>query len=145
MRQWLRNIPLPQPHLVALGLGIGLGLLVAWELPLPSWVRIAGLCTIAAGLALITWATYASTRTHLANPDLLVTTGPYAVSRNPMYVGWTLVYCGLTSTVASVWLALLLPTVLVATHLTVRREERRLRACFGSAYTAYAAAVRRYV
>jgi protein-S-isoprenylcysteine O-methyltransferase Ste14 len=100
---------------------------------------------VSAGLALITWATWASARTHLANPDRLVTTGPYAVSRNPMYVGWTLAYVGFTTTLASAWLALLLPAVLVTTHLTVRHEESRLRARFGSAYTSYAAAVRRYV
>jgi protein-S-isoprenylcysteine O-methyltransferase Ste14 len=67
------------------------------------------------------------------------------MSRNPMYVGWTLVYLGLTSTLLSVWLMLLLPAVLVATHITVHQEEGRLRARFGQAYTAYAAAVRRYV
>jgi len=145
MRRWLRNIPLPQPHLIALGVGIGVGALIGWALPLPPWLRLVGVVMVAAGLVLITWATEASTRTHLANPDRLVTTGPYAMSRNPMYVGWTLAYVGITSTLASAWLALLLPAVLVTTHLMVRHEESRLRARFGSAYTVYAAGVRRYV
>jgi protein-S-isoprenylcysteine O-methyltransferase Ste14 len=145
MRCWLRNIPLPQPHLIALGVGIGLGVLTTWMLPLPPWLRLVCLGMVAAGLALIAWATWASARTHLANPDRLVTTGPYAMGRNPMYVGWTLAYVGAASALANVWLVLLLPGVLVATHLTIRHEESRLRARFGPAYTAYAAAVRRYV
>lgn len=145
MRPWLRNIPLPQPHLIALGVGVGLGVLTGWVLRLPSWLWLVDLLLVAAGLALIAWATWASARTHLANPDRLVTTGPYAMGRNPMYVGWTLAYVGIALTLASVWLVLFLPAVLVATHLTVRHEEDRLRARFGSAYTAYAEAVRRYV
>jgi protein-S-isoprenylcysteine O-methyltransferase Ste14 len=142
---WLRNIPLPQSHLVALGVGIGLGVLTRWAFPLPPWLRLVGLVAVAAGLGLITWATWASAPTHLADPTRLVTTGPYALSRNPMYVGWTLAYAGLTAASANAWMALFLPVVLVATDLTIRHEERQLRARFGSAYTAYAAAVRRYL
>jgi protein-S-isoprenylcysteine O-methyltransferase Ste14 len=145
MRSQLRNNPLPQPHLIALGVGVGLELLTGWVLPLPSWLRLVGLGMVAAGLALIAWATWASAGTHLTSPDRLVTTGPYAIGRNPMYLGWTLAYLGAASTLAAVWLMLLLPAVLVATHLTVHHEESRLRARFGAAYATYATAVRRWV
>jgi protein-S-isoprenylcysteine O-methyltransferase Ste14 len=92
-----------------------------------------------------TWATWVSAGTHLADPDRLVRRGPYAVGRNPMYVGWTLTYAGIGLALASVWLVLLLPAVLVYTHLEVRREEERLRARFGPAYTTYCATTRRYL
>jgi protein-S-isoprenylcysteine O-methyltransferase Ste14 len=85
-----------------LGVGVGLGVLAGWLLPLPPWLRLVGLGMVAAGLALIAWATWASTRTHLANPDRLVTTGPYARGRNPMYVGWTLAYVGVASMLVNV-------------------------------------------
>jgi protein-S-isoprenylcysteine O-methyltransferase Ste14 len=62
-----------------------------------------------------------------------------------MYVGWTLAYVGVALTIMDVWLFVLLPAVLVVTHLTIVREERRLRDRFGPQYTAYAAKVRRYV
>jgi protein-S-isoprenylcysteine O-methyltransferase Ste14 len=145
MRPWVRNIPLPQPHLIGLAVGLTGGWAERWTLPLPAWLRIAGLSLTIGGWALATSATWASRDTDLALPDQLVVRGPYAASRNPMYAGWTLAYLGLTGALASGWLLVLLPGVLLGTHVTVRREERRLLARFGPTYAAYAAAVRRYV
>ena len=62
-----------------------------------------------------------------------------------MYVGWTLVYVGLGLLLANGWLLVLLPAVLAATDVTIRREERRLQDRFGSLYRAYVSNVRRYV
>ena len=145
MPRWVRNIPLPEPHLVALGVGVVVRATNGWTFPLPSWLRLVGLGVVGAGLALVAWAIWASAHTYLADPDRLVTAGPFTISRNPMYVGWTLAYVGVALTIMDVWLFVLLPAVLVATHLTVGREERRLRDRFGPLYTAYAAKVRRYV
>jgi len=141
MRPWVRNIPLPEPHLIGLGVGLAAGSVEQWTLPLPAWLRIAGLSLPIGGLVLATWATRASRDTRLAHPDQLIVHGPYAASRNPMYVGWTLAYLGL----ASGWLLALLPGVLLAMHVAVRHEERRLLALFGQTYSAYAATVRRYI
>jgi protein-S-isoprenylcysteine O-methyltransferase Ste14 len=143
--RWIRNVPLPEPHLVALGVGVAAGAVRGWDVSVPPLVRFAGLGVVGAGAALVTWATRAAVRTHLAEPDRLVVAGPYAFSRNPMYVGWTLGYVGLGLALMNAWLAALLPAVVVVTHLTVRREESRLRDRFGSRYLAYAADVRRYL
>ncbi len=145
MPRWLRNVPLPEPHLIGLGAGVIAGVLVPWTFPLPPWQRLAGLSLIGGGLLLAAWATWVSSDADLADPDRLVVSGPYAASRNPMYVGWTLAYVGIALALANVWLALLLPGVLLFMHVVIRREERLLQASFGDEYRTYLTRVRRYL
>jgi protein-S-isoprenylcysteine O-methyltransferase Ste14 len=140
------NVPLPEPHLIGLGVGLLAQVVTPWRLPGPAWVGpVTGGTAILVGISYLAWAVRAAARTKLARPQELVTEGPYRLSRNPMYVGWTLVYIGIALVVDTAWLLLLLPAVLLATHLVVLREERRLADSFGSAYRAYQASVRRYV
>ena len=81
----------------------------------------------------------------IESPAKLLTTGPYARSRNPMYVGWTLLHLGISVAANSVWMISLLPAAIVFTHFVdVRREERILKAAFGDQYRAYQERVRRY-
>jgi protein-S-isoprenylcysteine O-methyltransferase Ste14 len=139
------NFPLPQAHLIGLALGVTAEWVMRWALPLPMWLRTAGVGPIIGGFALAVWATRAAGDTDLADPDRLVAGWPYAATRNPMYVGWTLVYLGAADALASGWLLLLTPVVLFGTHATVRREEQRLLARFDPAYATYATEVRRYL
>jgi protein-S-isoprenylcysteine O-methyltransferase Ste14 len=140
------NVPLPEPHLIGLGLGL-LGHVVApWRLPGPAWVgQVGGGAAVIAGTFSVVVAVRAARNVDLGGPEQLVTYGPYRLSRNPMYVGWTLVYIGIGLVVDTAWPFLLLPGVLLATHVGVLREERRLADRFESAYRAYRASVRRYV
>jgi protein-S-isoprenylcysteine O-methyltransferase Ste14 len=78
----------------------------------------------------------------LERPDQLVDSGPYAFSRNPMYVGWTLGYVGVALVAGTAWALLFLPAVLVLTHVVVKREERSLERRFGAAYQSYKTSVR---
>ena len=76
----------------------------------------------------------------------LVTSGPYAWTRNPMYVGMTLIYLGLSLLVNTIWALLVLPGVLGAVHLwIIPREERHLSGKFGDVYESYRARVRRWL
>jgi protein-S-isoprenylcysteine O-methyltransferase Ste14 len=76
----------------------------------------------------------------------LVTHGPFRLSRNPMYLGLSLVYLGVTLLVNSVWPLLLLPLVIAILQPTViRLEERYLGARFGTAYDEYCRRVRRWL
>ncbi len=76
----------------------------------------------------------------------LVVDGPYRYSRNPDYVGQTLIYAGSSVMRNRVWPLLLLPAVLaIVTHGVVRREERYLNAEFGTAYQEYAGRVPRWL
>jgi protein-S-isoprenylcysteine O-methyltransferase Ste14 len=75
-----------------------------------------------------------------------VTSGIYSFTRNPMYVGLTIAYLGLTMQQrllwAIPWVALPLTTL---SRVIIPFEEARLRALFGDAYAAYCARVRRWI
>jgi protein-S-isoprenylcysteine O-methyltransferase Ste14 len=76
----------------------------------------------------------------------LVVTGPYRLTRNPMYVGFTCMYLGISFWVNSLWPLLLLPVVLlVMDRGVIAREEVYLERRFGDPYRAYRAQVRRWL
>jgi len=139
------NIPIPQAHLVGLGTGILLQVVTPWSLPWPAWIgQVCGWPLVLAGLWLGAWAVRTAARVDLEQPNQLVRSGPYAVSRNPMYLAWTVGYVGVALAAGTAWPLLLLPAVLVATQVVVVREERSLEHRFGAAYRNYKASVRRY-
>ena len=78
-------------------------------------------------------------------PEELVTTGPYAYTRNPMYLGHLIALTGLAITLRSPRAALLAAAVAVWFDRRVRADEVRLSARFGEEYTAYSRRVRRWV
>jgi protein-S-isoprenylcysteine O-methyltransferase Ste14 len=141
-----RNTPLPEPHLVGLGVGIVLNVITSWRPAWPAWSRHGlGWPLILAGLLLAAWSVRAAADVDMERPDQLVRRGPYAFSRNPMYLAWMLVYLGIALLLQIAWLLLLLPVVLLWTHLVVVGEERRLEGRFGTAYRGYKRSVRRYL
>jgi protein-S-isoprenylcysteine O-methyltransferase Ste14 len=79
------------------------------------------------------------------HPDKLITTGVFALSRNPIYVGFALVLVG-QFLVFPNWvpLAYLVGGVLLF-HRQVLREEDFMRRHYGDEYEQYCARVRRYV
>jgi protein-S-isoprenylcysteine O-methyltransferase Ste14 len=112
-----------------------------------SWRRSrqVGLPLLMAGSALAAWATRAAGPTDLARPDRVVTDGPYAMSRHPMYVAWTAIYLGVAFVARTAWLLRFTPLLAVLIRREIAREEQRLTETFGSAYVAYQAQVRRYL
>jgi len=78
-------------------------------------------------------------------PDKLVSSGLYAYTRNPMYLGHMIFLTGLTLTLQS-WLAALI-TVAVAVwfHSRVLADERNLIDKLGEPYVAYTKSVKRWV
>ena len=76
----------------------------------------------------------------------LVVDGIYGRTRNPLYLGSTLVYLGLSVAAGSLWaFVLLVPLLWVINMGVVAREELYLEHKFGDAYRAYKARVRRWV
>ena len=76
----------------------------------------------------------------------MVRDGPYRFTRNPMYVGMTLGYLGLSLAFNTAWPILLLPLVLVAmVKLVITKEEEYLEAVFGDDYRVYKRGVRRWI
>ena len=76
----------------------------------------------------------------------LVTNGIYALSRNPIYVGFTIVYAGLAIGLDSpLAAAMILPCLIVIDRFVIVREEAYLERKFGEAYRAYKGKARRWL
>jgi protein-S-isoprenylcysteine O-methyltransferase Ste14 len=76
----------------------------------------------------------------------IVTAGPFGFTRNPIYVGFTLLYLGITLALNCWWgLALLVPTLVVMHVGVIRREEHYLEKKFAGDYLRYKNNVARYV
>ena len=58
-------------------------------------------------------------------PTSLVTSGPYRFTRNPMYVGLSLIYLGVAGTRADVWPVIVLPVLLAYVNFVVIPVEDR--------------------
>lgn len=118
---------------------------------IPGPWRLFGLVVVIAGFGLniVADELFKRARTSIkptARPSSLVTTGPYAFSRNPMYLGFGLLVVGI-----AVLLGSAVPLVLAAfffpltDFLFIRFEEGVLETGFGPAWTDYATRVRRWV
>ncbi len=76
----------------------------------------------------------------------LIRTGPYRVSRNPLYVGMLALYLGLALLVPTFWGLVLFPVaVLLVLWGAIRPEERFLHERFGATYDDYTQQVRRWL
>ncbi|MDR3574109.1 MAG: isoprenylcysteine carboxylmethyltransferase family protein [Anaerolineaceae bacterium] len=125
--------------LVSLVLGRVLGL----SAPLPKGIRWAGIPLVMTGLWLGSTA-FVSQRRAGTSPDFrqptsaLVVSGPYRITRNPIYLAMSLVVSGLSFLFGEIWALLLLPVVLlVLDHGVVQGEESYLEQKFGVDYLDY--------
>jgi protein-S-isoprenylcysteine O-methyltransferase Ste14 len=120
--------------------GLPLAVLCAW-LAEPSPVSLA----LGALIALLGVLVRGLAASHLPKHAGLATSGPYALTRNPLYFGSAIVAAGLLVAAHS-WIAGVLGAGYFAVFYppTMRREERRLRARYGSAFDDYAARVPRF-
>ncbi|WP_394892638.1 methyltransferase family protein [Mesorhizobium sp. AaZ16] len=148
---------LPWPpiiYLVAIAISIALGLLypLPWiSAPLSDILFAAGWLLVAAMVALDFSAmrTMARAKTTI-RPDKasehLVTTGAFSFTRNPIYLGNTLLMIGVGLITGIAWF---LPLAIIAAFATqklaIEREERHLEARFGKRYRDYAKRVRRWI
>ena len=147
------GVRFPPPLIYVGGFVIGYLLDRAVPLTLTSWplgVPI-GWALVAVGVALMGSAVMtfrrAGTSLNPAKPTTrVVVHGPYRFTRNPMYVGWVIVYLGCVLLTNTVWPLVSLPVVLVLiSRAVIAKEERYLAAKFGDAYRAYKARVRRWL
>ena len=127
-----------QRRRVALGWLLGAAFLV-FARPTPSSIA-AGALLFAAGAGVRTWAAG-----HIRKRETLAVTGPYALTRNPLYFGSFLMGCGALAMGRNPWLAALILGVAGPVYrLVILREERLLAGIFGEAYAAYARQVPRF-
>jgi protein-S-isoprenylcysteine O-methyltransferase Ste14 len=147
------GIRFPPPLIYVAGFLIGYLLHRAVPLRLGSWPASGpiGWALISAGVLLMASAAIAfrragTTQLPTRPATTVVVSGPYRFTRNPMYVGWVIVYLGATLLTHTLWPLVLLPLVLVLmSRAVIAREERYLEAKFGDAYRTYRARVRRWL
>ena len=108
--------------------------------PGPRWLAapwtLLGVLPVAGGVALHAWAlsSFARSSTTPApegRPSTLVRSGPYALSRNPMYLAGTPILLGAGTLLGTTTPFLVLPFYWLGATRWVAREEARLRERFG--------------
>ena len=132
--------------------GIAINRLLPMEIPLDRLVGVlTGVILIVASLLIVGWSFRFFARAE-QDPDPMTPTesltfdGPYARSRNPMYVAMFLFQPGVALCANNIWIAAMTVGTLAAIHFAVvLREESYLRQKFGADYVAYTGRVRRYI
>jgi protein-S-isoprenylcysteine O-methyltransferase Ste14 len=147
------RFPPPLVFLGAILAGLAVGRwLVAAPIPIPRTPRIVmGALLIVAGIALAASARIYFLRTGQSvipwtpTPELIFR-GPYQFTRNPMYVGMTLLTLGLGVALNNLWISLFaLPALLIVHVIAVLPEEKYLSEKFGDSYRTYLGRVKRYL
>jgi protein-S-isoprenylcysteine O-methyltransferase Ste14 len=139
---WHR-LPLPEEHLAGLLVGLAVDRLTRTRLP--SWTRPIGPALGVAGVAVNAAAVWAHGAADLDRPTRLVDRGPYALTRNPMYLGWSMIHLGAALTLRSPGMAVTWPVAVALVHRGILAEERHLTARFGADFATYAGSVPRYL
>jgi protein-S-isoprenylcysteine O-methyltransferase Ste14 len=149
------RIPPPLVFLGALGIGFLADRLAPWPIggtaAFLTLLRRIGIVLAASGLALDVWSVVLFRRAG-TNPlpfrpsTAFVARGPYRFTRNPMYLGMTLLIGGVGLWSARAWIALSALLGAAVIHLyAIPREERYLERTFGESYRDYRRRVRRWV
>ena len=146
-------IPVLPPLIPATAILLELGMQFLWPLEfLPgdsgNWFGWLLLMTALAAAAAAAWE-MKSAKTHLdvrKAATRLVTGGPYAYSRNPIYLAMALAVVAVACIFNSLWVLLLAaPTALALQKIAVEPEERYLERKFGDEYLDYKARVGRWI
>lgn len=154
--RWDRPNVVPWPPII-FATAIATAVILGYALPLHVIaaegvaVRAAGAAAMLAGIAMDVAAMLemrrarANIQPHRA-ATALVTTGPFAASRNPIYLGNTLLLGGAGLAFGNLWLLpMAAVTARLVSVLAIRREETHLAARFGEAWTAYATRTPRWL
>ncbi len=79
-------------------------------------------------------------------PSALVSSGPFRLTRNPLYLSLLLMLAGFAALLNSVWLILAVPVLFLLLNVfIVPREEAILNQLFAGQYSAYCRRVRRWL
>ena len=138
------------PFLVAIALQFAVPISFPREFIPPARI-LAGTILIVVGIRLVVLARREFARYgQPTDPGLptskIISTGVFAISRNPLYLGGILLLAGIALTFNAPWVFILLIPSMVACHyILIAPEERYLAAKFGEQYCMYAATVHRWI
>lgn len=148
-----KRIP-PLALTVIAGAGIWALSLLQPGIPMPVWLRMSlsltlfvlGVAVCAAGVLEFRRSQTTVDPRKPESSSSLVCSGIYSVTRNPMYVGFTLVLLGLSVFLASPWsLLIVVAFVLYLNRFQIRPEEQALIEIFGPEFRDYQSRVRRWL
>ena len=142
------------PPLVFLGYLIG-ALILNWIIPFPApWTLVLRIVGGLAVLGGISFVGSAFSQMRKANTPVdprqsvtaLVTSGTYRFTRNPIYLGFFLIYLGFTLLDGTLWGSIASPfLILTTTNAVIHAEEDYLQEKFKDQYTSYKSRVRRWL
>ncbi|MCB1672002.1 MAG: isoprenylcysteine carboxylmethyltransferase family protein [Gammaproteobacteria bacterium] len=146
-------VSIPPPLVFVAFLVVGLVLHLVWPVRLTDslLLRFAGatLCVLAIVALLAIGLMFHKHQTSIApwEPTTRVLDhGPYAFSRNPIYVAFCFLAIGIGLSQNSLWMSLsFIPSAFVVFHTAIVREEEYLEKKFGEQYRRYKAKVRRWI
>ena len=146
------NLPIKPPFVFLISIGIG----AVGHWLVPRTIRPEGMAWIGQGVLLvamlgIAWSVWTFRHHQTAVEPWMATKviidhGLYALSRNPIYLGFALAQVGV-----ALWanqlaiLIMVFPAVVFTDRVIIRREEAYLTKKFGAPYEAYCAQVRRWL
>lgn len=148
---------LPWPPLIYVA-AVALAIVLQWLWPLPwigppladllfalGWLMVLAALALDFGAMRTMRKAQTTILPHRA-ADHLVTGGPFALSRNPIYLGNTTLMVAVGFIAGSLWFVLLAPVAaILTTFLAIRPEERHLAERFGKRYRDYQKKVRRWI
>jgi protein-S-isoprenylcysteine O-methyltransferase Ste14 len=141
----------PVVYLISLVLGELIQLITPVALLPATLAESIGPFPVAVAIALFLYsvATFRAAGTPVPARKLttvIVSTGPYRLSRNPIYLAFSLLQLGIAIWINSVWLLTTLVAAVALMHrVVIPREERYLERKFGARYLDYKASVRRWL
>ncbi len=117
----------------------------------PTFNDKLAVALLISALLLIAWAirTLRSNKTTLLPHKAvatLVTSGPFSYSRNPIYLGFSLLLLAMFFSTLNLWLVILLPlNIGLLQYYVILPEEKHLNECFKTGYKNYQSNVRRWL
>ena len=123
---------------------------MAWMAHPTALSIVAGIVVVSAGEFLRLWGVaIAGSETRTTGPvggTFLITRGPFAYVRNPLYVGNILIYCGVGVMANAFWLVVIaLIFFAIQYALIVSLEEEYLAKAFADEYQRYVKSVPRFI
>ena len=138
------------PFLAAIGLQFVFPIVLPGGVPKSVLIAV-GVILALAGIMLVTrtrreFARYRQPTDPGQATSQLITTGVFAYSQNPLYLGGILFLAGIALAFRLTWgLILLVPSVVACHYILIVPEERYLAHKFGEQYRQYTATVHRWV
>ena len=118
-----------------------------WSSAVPGWLGLV-LCVISVvgfGITLASFGDSFRVGIDEKTADKLITSGMFAVSRNPIYVCFLIFFVGLFLIHRNIVIAVAVVLFAAAIHRQVLREEKFLAPHYGKEYEEYRKKVRRYL